>query len=99
MTEASVPVVPVKNNEDMRNVEGGDKGSILEERGWRRRQVIVMTPPIPAATGIGVGTGAGWLGVALGTGNLDPAFVWPSVVLVGLGMAYDLGRRFLAKVR
>ncbi|MFD3930043.1 hypothetical protein [Streptomyces sp. NPDC058614] len=51
------------------------------------------TPPIPPATGIGVGTGTGWFVVALATENVEPSFVWPSVVLIGMGMAYDLGRR------
>lgn len=67
----------------------------LAKRGWTRKQVAFWTPPIPPATGIGLGTGASWLAVALATENVEPNFVWPSVVLVGLGMAYDLGRRLV----
>lgn len=65
----------------------------LAMRGWKRKQVAFWIPPIPPATGVGLGTGASWLASALATGNMEPSFVWPSVVFVGMGMAYDLGRR------
>ncbi|MDG5808574.1 hypothetical protein P9869_39205 [Streptomyces ossamyceticus] len=65
----------------------------LAKRGWKKRQLTFWTPPIPPATGIGVGAGSSWFVVALATENVEPSFVWPSVVLVGMGMAYDLGRR------
>jgi hypothetical protein len=74
---------------------GRDERDVLARRGWRRHQVTFWTPPIPPATGLGLSSGTSWFGYALATHNVQPGFVWPSVVLIGMGMAYDLGRRAL----
>ncbi|MEU9630752.1 hypothetical protein [Streptomyces luteogriseus] len=68
-------------------------------RGWKKRQVTFWTPPVPPATGLGVGAGSSWFTVALATENVHPGYVWPSLVFIGMGMAYDLGRRFLDRAR
>ncbi|MFF6814487.1 hypothetical protein ACFZAG_32065 [Streptomyces sp. NPDC012403] len=56
-----------------------------------------MSFAVPRITGLSAVGGGGGLIVAVATGNVEPIYVWPCVVLVGLGMAYDLGRRVLAR--
>ncbi|MFD9584868.1 hypothetical protein ACFWBM_09335 [Streptomyces sp. NPDC059980] len=62
--------------------------------GERRVNVSFAIPRITGLSAVGGGSG---LIVAVATGNVEPVYVWPCVALAGLGMAYDLGRRVLAR--
>ncbi|MDX3801086.1 hypothetical protein [Streptomyces sp. AK04-3B] len=53
---------------------------------------------MPRLSGIATATTAGGstgLLVSFVTGNVEPIYVWPSVTIIALGMAYDLARRAL----
>nr|WP_107908936.1 hypothetical protein [Streptomyces chartreusis] len=92
------PAIQVENKNEKSGLTEQGEPNGLARRGWRQRQITFWTPPIPPATGIGLSAGSGWFGLALATENVEPGFVWPSVVLIGMGMAYDLGRRALDKL-
>lgn len=72
------------------------RGSAPDAVATGERQVN-LSLPVPRITGVSaVGAGSGLI-VAVATGNVEPVYVWPCVALAGLGMAYDLARRLLAR--
>ncbi|MER7001270.1 hypothetical protein [Streptomyces sp. NPDC000410] len=64
---------------------------------WNR--VAVPVPPasaIPTVTAVGGGSG---LTAAIITGHVQPGVIWPAVILVIAGMAYDVAVRALNRPR
>lgn len=68
--------------------------------GASRRVNLSFAPPKSTVISGTVATaGTGGLVGAIATGNVEPQYVWPCIVLVTVSMGYDLTRRVVDRVR
>ncbi|MFI8876832.1 hypothetical protein [Streptomyces sp. NPDC055243] len=82
------PTTTLLRGDGMGGATGGGAGA-------RRVEVSFPAPRSTIISGGSAVTGGTGLTVAIATGNVEPVYVWPCIVLIALGMAYDLGRRVI----